>query len=81
MVGSEHGQCYCAMRFILDEYVRVRGNRRWIDGKKTYTIHQSQVDMGIAMHRCAVCEWGGVQQLDPGGGAVLSWMGGGGDHL
>ena len=29
-VGSEDAQCYCAMRFIVDEYARVGGNRRWI---------------------------------------------------
>lgn len=82
MVGSERGQCYCAMRFILDEYARAGGNLRWIDGKKAYTIRRSQVDMGVAMHRYAVCEGvPGAQQLVPGGGAVLSWMWDGGDYL
>lgn len=82
MVGSEHGQCYCAMRFILDEYAPVRGNRHWIEGKKAWTIRQSQADMSVAMHRYAICEGvPGVQQFVPRGGTVLSWMGGGGDHL
>ncbi len=80
-VGAEHGQCYCAMRFILDEYARARGNWRWIYRMRAHTISLSQVDLGVAMHRYTVCEMGpGPQQLTPDGGAALSW-GNGGDHL